>query len=220
MIRYSLVALGLACCLVPAAHAQQTIYVNGTTGNDTWNGLCAVWDGGTCGPKATIQAGIDTAIDGDTVLVADGTYTGDGNKNLDFTSKLITLCSEHGPVNCIIDCEGSGRGFSFDDGETSTSVLDGFTITNGQSLAMVPASTATAVARPSSTVRSRTAWWSKATAVESTANMVHRSSRPVCSRTAIATSMRASIPSAVAAFTALVEHLESLQIVLSIARLT
>ena len=32
---------------------------------------------------STIQAAIDAASDGDTVLVADGIYTGTGNKNLD-----------------------------------------------------------------------------------------------------------------------------------------
>ena len=36
----------------------------------------------------TIQAAIDIAIDGDEVVVADGAYTGGGNKNLDFRGKL------------------------------------------------------------------------------------------------------------------------------------
>ena len=31
-----------------------------------------------------IQAAIDAAVNGDMVLVADGTYTGEGNVNLDF----------------------------------------------------------------------------------------------------------------------------------------
>jgi len=32
----------------------------------------------------------------DTVLVADGTYIGEGNKNLDFGGKAITVTSENG----------------------------------------------------------------------------------------------------------------------------
>ncbi len=83
------------------------------------------------GDYPTIQAGIDAASSGDTVLVADGTYTGRGNKNLDLNGKSITVTSENGPWLTTIDCEGRGRGFYFHSGETSSSVVSGFTITNG-----------------------------------------------------------------------------------------
>ncbi|MBC8228496.1 carboxypeptidase regulatory-like domain-containing protein [bacterium] len=82
-------------------------------------------------PPGTIQEAIDVAEDGDTVLVADGVYTGDGNKNLDFKGKTITVTSENGAENCIIDCEDDGRGFYFHSGETEASVVSGFTIRNG-----------------------------------------------------------------------------------------
>ena len=85
------------------------------------------------GDQPTIQAGIDAAVNGDIVLVANDTWTGPGNKNLDFGGKAITVTSENGPGNCIIDCEGNGRGFHFYSGETSESVLKGFTITNASS---------------------------------------------------------------------------------------
>ena len=81
--------------------------------------------------QATIQAGIDAAVAGDTVLVADGTYTGEGNRDIDFKGKAITVQSENGYGNCIIDCEGDGRGFYFHSGEGGTSTLSGFTIRNG-----------------------------------------------------------------------------------------
>lgn len=78
----------------------------------------------------TIQAAIDAANDYDMVLVADGNYTGDGNRNLKFNGKAITLKSENGPNNCIIDCQSEAFGFRFHDGEKADSILDGFTITN------------------------------------------------------------------------------------------
>ena len=112
---------------------QRTIHVNGSTGDDAWDGLCRTWDGGTCGPKATIQAGIDAAVSGDTVHVAAGTYTGDGNRDLDFGGKAITVRGVSGaPATCIIDCQDSGRAFYLHSGEGRAAIVDGFTITNGQ----------------------------------------------------------------------------------------
>lgn len=81
--------------------------------------------------QPTIQAGIDATYDGDVVLVADGTYVGAGNKNLDFNTMAIIVKSEHGPASTIIDCESDGRGFIFQSGEGEDSIIDGFTIQNG-----------------------------------------------------------------------------------------
>lgn len=95
------------------------------------------------GQYPTIQAGIDAAADGDTVLVADGTYRGDGNRNIDFLGKAILVTSENSASSTILDCEGipsdTRRGFHFHSSEDSTSVLRGFTIMNGYAHVTVPA---------------------------------------------------------------------------------
>jgi len=78
----------------------------------------------------TIQDAIRFARDGDVVEVAPGTYDGDGNWDIDFRGKAITVRSAEGPARTIIDCQGSHRGFYFQD-EDSDSVLRGFTIRNG-----------------------------------------------------------------------------------------
>ncbi|UCF91834.1 MAG: right-handed parallel beta-helix repeat-containing protein [Desulfobacterales bacterium] len=94
-------------------------------------------NGGTSWDDAfqTIQRGIDAASASDHVAVADGTYTGEGNRDIDFEGKAITVrCTATAPAACTIDCGGMAghRGFYFHSGEGGDSVLDGFTITNGQ----------------------------------------------------------------------------------------
>jgi hypothetical protein len=80
---------------------------------------------------ATIQAAIDVADQGDTVLVAAGTYVGPGNTDLDFGGKGVVLYGPNGPAITTIDCNDSARGFDFHSGETSATAVVGFTVTNG-----------------------------------------------------------------------------------------
>ena len=133
-----LVGILASTCLVSGALAQTTYYVDGSCGSDSWRGtsqVCAFPNG----PKRTIQAGIDTSTTGDTVIVADGTYTGTGNRDLDFGGRDIHLRSESlDPGLCIIDCQGTfnvpHRGFYFHSGETADAIVEGFTIRNGWAL--------------------------------------------------------------------------------------
>ncbi|UCD75335.1 MAG: hypothetical protein JSV91_00150 [Phycisphaerales bacterium] len=113
------------------AGAAKTVYVDGKNGNNAWDGLCETWDGGSCGPKKTIQAGINAAVNGDQVLVANAVYAGEGNTDLNFFGRAITLKSINGPDYCIIDgTDGEDPAFRFEYGEEADTVLDGFTITN------------------------------------------------------------------------------------------
>ena len=87
------------------------------------------------GEYSTIQDAINVSVDGDVVLVADGVYTGTGNRDIHFEGKDIRVESVNGPETCIIDCQGTvsqpHTGFIFDDGEGSGAGLVGLTIRNG-----------------------------------------------------------------------------------------
>ncbi len=80
---------------------------------------------------ATIQEGIDLIENNDTVLVADGLYTGSGNRDIDLGGKSVVLLSENGPLKTVIDCGGSESAphFAFTGfGGEAGNVIDGFTI--------------------------------------------------------------------------------------------
>ena len=85
----------------------------------------------------TIQAGIDASAFGDTVLVAPGTYTGSGNRDIEFRGQDIVLRSEAGAAATVLNAGGGNppanyRVFWLHLGETSATRIDGFTITGGR----------------------------------------------------------------------------------------
>ena len=80
---------------------------------------------------ATTQKGMDAALVGDTVLVAPGTYTGDGNRPLFFNDKDIVLLGEAGADATIIDCELVDRAVVFEGNESRDAVLEGLTLLRG-----------------------------------------------------------------------------------------
>jgi len=113
----------IVSCMLLTALAGPGVH---PTRADTWriepNGM---------GDAPTIQAGIDSAGAGDTVLLSPGTFSGAGNRNVDFKGKAITVESSGGAEFTIIDCGDVGRGFIFRSGEETSSILRGVGIVNG-----------------------------------------------------------------------------------------
>lgn len=83
------------------------------------------------GDFATISEGVAAADDGDTVLVAPGTYMGPLNRGI-YGLGGITLMSEGGPDVTIVDCENEDYAFSVG----GRGILDGFTIRRGDGYAV------------------------------------------------------------------------------------
>jgi parallel beta-helix repeat protein len=105
---------------------EKTYHVDGATGDNTNDGLTP----GTA--FATIQKGIDTAIDGDTVIVYPGLYT----ENINFLGKNITVTSTNPDdpmvvASTIIQGTGAGPVVTFSGSESQSCMLDGLTITDG-----------------------------------------------------------------------------------------
>jgi pectin methylesterase-like acyl-CoA thioesterase len=62
------------------------------------------------GDYPTIQAAVNAATDGDIIELTDGTFTGDGNRDIAVPSRPITIRSQSGNcTDCVIDCQGNAR---------------------------------------------------------------------------------------------------------------
>lgn len=97
-------------------------------------------DGSSEYPFDAIQEAINVATDRDTIIVLPGTYTGTGNRDIDFLGKAITVRSNDPEdpnivAATIVDCHGTEadphRGFYFHNSEGIDSIVAGLTITNG-----------------------------------------------------------------------------------------
>lgn len=106
-----------------SATAADTIYVNNATGNDSWDGTDATYQGGIVGPKATIQNGTDTVDNGGTVNVADGTY----NEHV-VVNKNMNLLGQS-QIGTIINGTNNGIPLTINNGFNL--ILTYFTIQNG-----------------------------------------------------------------------------------------
>jgi hypothetical protein len=101
--------------------------------------------------QATIQAGIDVANAGDTVLVAVGILSGDGNRDIEFRGKNVVVKSVAGPNFTIIDCQGlpdvSHSAFWLHEAEDTSSVIEGFSITGAWARGAIMCSTSVATVK-------------------------------------------------------------------------
>ncbi|MBM3317448.1 MAG: hypothetical protein FJY75_06305 [Candidatus Eisenbacteria bacterium] len=86
------------------------------------------------GDYPTIQAAVDAAGDGDTILLGDGVFRGDGNRDIVVYNKAVTIASGSGdPTRAVIDCSGSEAdphwGFEID--SSYPCIIEGITVKNG-----------------------------------------------------------------------------------------
>ena len=92
-------------------------------------------DGG--GDFVSIGEGVSAASDGDTVLVAPGTYTGPENLGIDFEGKNLRLIAIEGPDSTTIEATSEDAvAILLHTGEDTTSVIQGFTITGAYQAVM------------------------------------------------------------------------------------
>jgi hypothetical protein len=126
-------AFVIASVIAPAgALAQGTAWYVGPTGDDAAPGTAAQ-------PFATIQHAITASADGDSVMLADGEYSGPGNRDIDMQGKAIRVASiSMDPLLCVINCADPDStphlGFIFNGFYNDRPELAGLTVTGATAL--------------------------------------------------------------------------------------
>ena len=127
----ALVFIGLvvifSCGISNVSAAGNTVYVNASGGNDSWDGLSATHSGTLSGPKLSIKNATGT-IDADgTVNIADGQYTGENNTEITINKNMyIQGQSETGTI-----INGTGTNWIFQINPGITLNILNLTLTNG-----------------------------------------------------------------------------------------
>lgn len=107
-----------------------------TARTEDWTSLILVVRPDGTGDHPTIQAAIDAADDHYIIELADGVFTGSGNRNMNTQGKTLTIRSQSmDPTICIIDLQGTEQdralAFSFVSQETPNTRIEGITVKNG-----------------------------------------------------------------------------------------
>jgi hypothetical protein len=111
----------------PGEVAAPCVFYVATDGDDTNQGTLEQ-------PFRTIGRGVNAAASGDTVVLRNGTYSGQGNTNLTWNDRNVAIRSESNARDlCVIDCAGV-NGFkifnAIGDGQRHELHLAGLTIAN------------------------------------------------------------------------------------------
>ncbi len=111
-----------------------TLYVNGNTGNDGWDGTSPTHSGGSVGPKKTIKSAISASQNGGTISIGAGTYKGSDNRHLSINNLNLNIIGNGttGAGNTTIDPEQNDLIFLIGSGSSSNVTIQNLTFTGGE----------------------------------------------------------------------------------------
>ena len=128
---FAMVLIGLAVIFSysmgdVSAASGDTIYVNGSSGNDDWNGESATYQSGIIGPKYSIKNATGTVNTNGQINIANGQYTGIDNTQITI-NKNMTINGES-QTETIINGTGTNWIFQIQHGIFVT--INNLTLTN------------------------------------------------------------------------------------------
>ena len=104
-----------------------SLFITCTAIADTWT----VDDDGKA-DFDNIQDAVDAASNGDEIVVMPGTYTGTGSYVVNMNGKGVLLRSQEGPQTTIVSGQNQRTVFYCGNNETTSTIISGFTITQGE----------------------------------------------------------------------------------------